>query len=288
MTKTPSKKIIERAKQPFFSLTSDAKIKISLWALISKPLSLIFSNWQNLFILGVPAALLLTISSYLAKHSIICGLETDFSLSSAFCSDSIILYYTDMLIRLMIIFFFSIKWYHFSLQKEPLKLKELIHFGKSEAKTFGIMFFFIIINISPIIGLFMLMIRVPNPDWRIELAYFTSIAWVFLLPIISIRFYPIISFAIEGCKLPSIKQIWNQTAGNMLKFLLSISVFCFLTLLLFSKYYVFINNTPITTFISALSADFEYNILIILFVVYFTNYCYIQRNLLYKGDNNDK
>ena len=145
-----------------------------------------------------------------------------------------------------------------------------------------------IINILPIFGLFLLLIRAPNPNWKIELLYFTSIAWVFLLPIISVRFYPIISFAIERKKIPSIKQIWNQTAGNMLKFLLSISILCFLCLFLFTKYYSFARFLTNLSLIEVISVEFEYNILITLFVVYFTNYCYTQKNLIFKGETNDQ
>lgn len=288
MKKTPDKKITDNIKQPIFTLSSDAKVKVSLWALATQPLALFFSNWQNFFLFNIPLALLLSICSLLTKHSILCGFGTDFSLSSTFCSDSVSLYYTDMFLRLLLLFFLVMKWYRFSLQKDSFTMKKLFCFGKTEAKTLGILILFTIINILPLLGLFLLIVRTPNPNWKIEILYFTSIAWVFLLPIISIRFYSIISFAIEGGKIPSLKQIWNQTSGNMLKFLLSISILCFLSLFLITQYFAFARNLTNLHFLGILSTEFEYNILITFFIVYFTNYCYTQKNLFFKGDNNDK
>ena len=282
------KQIDQNIKKSLFSLSPDVTTNISLWALISQPIKLIFKNWQFFFLFGVPAALLLTFSSLLSGHAVVCGIPAMLGVSTYACDGSVVSYYCDLIFRLILCTVFSVKWYQYVLLKTNITLKNLFALKKYEAKALGFLFLIIITDIAPIIALALLVFRTPNPNWQIELAYFTSVAWIFLLPLIAIRFYPYFALAAENKSMPSIAEMWRKTKGNMIKFLLGISVLVFLALFIFMQYYAFIQNIDSLNNFEIASVEFEYNVLMILFLIGFTHFCYIQKILLYKGDVNEE
>ena len=272
-------------KKPWFFL--QAPVSISLWQLATKPITLIGKNWQLFFMFGVPFAIILTIISLLLGNSITCGFDMGLN-ENSFCSDNANTFYIDTVLRIFLFIFFTIKWYQFALQKNEFNLKTIFSIKKSDIKAFGLLALLNIINISPIFVLFFLYMRTPNPNWKIELAYFTSVFWIFFLPIIAIRLYSCIAFAIENKKLPTLKTLLYVTQRNTLKLLLGISIFVFLALFIFMNYYAFVSSIDITSYLNVISVEFEYNILIILFMICFINYCYIQKEQLFKGDVNEE
>lgn len=286
MKKSAQKPIEKNIKNSLFSLAPDAKTNISVFQLAFRPIKLLFKNWQTLILLGVPFALLLTLCSMIAGRSALCNVDSGVILTDFHCSDTVESYYLDVLIRFLIISAFMLKWYSFALLKEPLTLKNLFTYSKDEIKTFGIITVFAIINLLPLVGMLILFARVPNPNWKIELVFFTCVAWVFLLPLMAIRFYSIIASTLEDNKNLTLKEIWNKTSGNTLKLLLGTGFIVFIALIIFMQYYSFILGTTDYTYKIALSVELEYDFLVVLFAACFMNYCYTQRELLLKGEDN--
>ena len=282
------KQIDQNIKKSLFSLSPEATTNISLWELITQPVKLIFKNWQLFFLFGVPVALLLTFGSLLSGHAVVCGIPAMLGTSTYACDGSVTSYYCDLAFRLILCAVFSVKWYQYALLKIKTTIKSFFSLKKYEAKALGFLFLIITADIAPIIALILLVFRTPNPNWQIELAYFTSVAWIFLLPLIAIRFYPYFSLAVEGKQTPNIVEMWRKTKGNMVKFLLGISVLVFLALFIFMQYYAFIQDIDSLNTLGIASVEFEYNVLMILFLIGFTHFCYIQKNLLYKGDVNEE
>lgn len=272
-------------KKSWFFL--QAPVNISLWQLATQPMALIGKNWQLFFMFGVPFAIILTFISLLLGNSITCGFSLTLD-ETPLCSSNSNTFYIDTALRIFFFIFFIIKWYQFALQKHEFNLKNIFSIKKSDIKAFGLLALLNIINISPIFVLFFLYIHTPNPNWKIELAYFTSVFWIFFLPILAIRLYSCIAFAIENKKIPTLKTLFYLTQRNTLKLILGISTFVFLALFIFMNYYAFIGSIDITSYISVISVEFEYNILIILFMICFINYCYIQKEQLFKGDVNEQ
>ena len=281
-------KDLSKGVSSIFTLSSEAKVKVSLWQLATSPLKQAIDNWKNLFYIGVPIALLLSVVSLLLKRGILCSKNEDMSLMSSFCSDNAVFFYANILISFIIITFFAIVWYNIALQKKEVSIFSLLKMKLSYLKTFGLIILTFIINISPIFALFLLIIRTPNPDWHIELLYFTSVAWIFLLPIVTLRFYSVIAFSLAGEKIPSIKRIWNNTSGNMLKILLASSVLVFLALFLFMQYDASVRGLDNIGIWTMFVAEFEYNILVTIFMALTINYCYTQKELLFGGTLNDE
>lgn len=271
-----------------FRLSPQAKVNISVWKLFKQPFSFLWQNGKTFLLTAVPVALLLTVCSFVFKRNILCNINTDFSLSSNLCSETTFSFYGDLVVRFLLLSLFAIKWHHFALAKTPLTLKNIFCVTKADFKSIGIMLLFFVINFLPLIALFILMIRQPNPNWKIELLYFTAIAWVFLLPLLAIRFYSIIAFFLEGKKpYPSIKQIWINTSGNMLKLILSAAMLVFLTLFIFMQYFGAMQSMPTSPLSNVIASEIEYNILVTIFISCFINYCETQKELLFEGETND-
>ena len=287
MSQNTKQKLSQAAKQPFFSLSSGATVKVSALGLALNPLKLLGSRWQYILKIALPAALVLSVVSLLFQRSILCGSEQDLSLLLKMCSDSVGSFYGDLFCRFLIFTLFAAKWYQFALEQKPVTVFGLLKIGWREIKTAAIIALFLIINLLPLLGLFILFIRKVNPDWKIELLFFTSVAWVFLLPLLAVRFYSVIAFIAGGEPCPSLKKIWNNTAGNMLKLLLSAAVIVFLALFTFMQYYGVIHGLAEVTVMSVIVAEFEYDVLAVLFVALCINYCSTQKELLFTGENNE-
>lgn len=270
-----------------FSLSSLHATKISLWQLITRPFKLLFINWQSFFLIAVPTALLLSTVSLLFGRNVLCGIENDFALSSNLCQGTIFAFYGDAITRLSILMIFATKWYQFAIQEQPFSLKTLFALSKGTFQAFGFLVLTAIINCLPLIAGAILFIHQPYQDWRQELLFFTSIAWVFLLPLLAIRFYSVIAFTLENNSNYSFKAIWQKTSGNMLKLLLGTAIIVFLALFIFMQYYGAVQAVTDNRLIAVISYEFEYDILITLFTALYINYCYTQKELLFKEQNHE-
>ena len=285
--KTSDKNTPINLKKALFSLSPDSALDISLWSLISLPFKLFFRNWQTFLLLSVPTAALLTTCSILFKHSILCSMQENALLTSSYCNDNLIHFYADLFTRFAILMFFVIKWYKIALLKLKTTIKNFFSLSKGDFKAMAIMCLIMIINILPLFALMLLIIRQPNPNWLIELGYFTSVAWLFLVPLIALRFYSLLAFSLENKKLPSLRDVWHRSSGNNLKLLLSAGTIVFLALFIFMQYSATVMQlTDITTF-DLIIAEFEYNILMTIFSILYIDYCYTQKSLLFKGETNE-
>ena len=275
------------SKKTFFSLVS-SKSNISTWTLISNPIKMLFNNGQSFLRISIPTILLLTICSVLFGRSTICSAREEILLNSPFCSDSALTFYINTILRILIILFFAIKWQQFAIQKQSITLNNILNFNKYNLKALGIMALFMIINIAPLPALAILYLHTPYENWKIELLYFTSIAWIFLLPIIAIRFYSIVSFALNCQQLPSIKKVWQVTDGNTLKLLLSTAFIVFLALFLFMQYYGAIMGVKELSIFDIIISQIEHDLFIVVFATLCINYCETQKDLLFAGESNEQ
>ena len=143
MTLKNNNSIENKLNQPLFSLSPNATVKISLWHLISDPFKLLIQNWQNLFLFGIPIALILSFSSIMFKHPFVCLTDKESSLTSPLCSDDFEYYYINLLIRIILIMFFATKWFHFSILKNTFSLKNIFLLHKGDFKGIGTIILFV-------------------------------------------------------------------------------------------------------------------------------------------------
>lgn len=150
-------------------------------------------------------ALFLTVLSYIFGQTYVCvfASETDIALP---CLGSSFVYFPYLIIKLLIINIFIIYWLKKVLLNQP--------FNKNmAAKGVGLFFLFIILNLVPLVSAFLLLVRVPNPVWQIELLYFFVVSLGFWVPFVLMRFYAVFIGILSGCNQKMIKPVWQNTGG---------------------------------------------------------------------------
>lgn len=136
-----------------------------------------------------------------------------------------------ILIKLLILAVFLRCWTDASAQDKDL----LMNVKKTLAdifKIYAVILVFLVINALPAFSSFALFIRTPNPNWLLELAYFTFISLGFVAPFVLMRFYGGFGAILEG-QPTSLGNFWILTRGYAYKIILSAAFFYTLILVLF-------------------------------------------------------
>lgn len=264
-------------------MTDEAKksIKLPLLKIVFTCYGLFMDNFKSYAVLGSIFALIFMLINLISGQSLMC--LSDSINKHIYCNNN--LYYT-LITNIVLWFVFCVyvrNWIQDAiLKKRKFSFKNIVP-NKTDLKAYGaVLVFFVSIAIAVTSGYF-LYIRVPNPDWRIEILYFSFVSIGFLAPIMAIQFMPYLSFIIEEKNLPSLKDMWKTISGN--RVFVFISVFCsfifnFLILSAFLRY--LISMALSGGFFVVVITDFLYNMVLMLFAAIFMNYCYLQKNILFE------
>lgn len=258
-------------------------VRIPFFKMVLGPFSLLLDNPRAFFSLSVPYALLISVLSIIIGFGYLC-LYSRSGAINAYCSNSSPVYLIYLLIKIWIVAVFSIKWCETALLKKPLTWKRLFLFDKRSLRLTLLIIVFMLLNATPLLSGYILYVRVPNPDWRVEIVFFAFVSLGFLVPFALLRFYSVVAFVIYGEPLPNLKELWFKNSGNnmnMLGGLFMIIIFAALVFSnLFRNFEVVAFNAP---FYIEFAAEFLYNLLYLFMIVLFINYCCIQQQLIY-GD----
>lgn len=191
--------------------------------------------------------------------------------------------------KLLILTYFAVKFYNVCYNNAPLNWCYVFSIGKVYFHSLGMVVLFLLLNTIPFVSLYLLYIRVPNPDWRIEVLYFAVVSIGFLVPFVLIKFYSLLAFTFSGTSLPSIRGLWVKNSGNMMTLILSLGL---IFIIGFFSFLSFFNNFKLVAgtnpvYIS-ITAEFLYNLLVLMFVALFVNHCYLQRKYLFEGNQNEQ
>ena len=148
--------------------------------------------------------------------------------------------------------------------------------------------FFFALNLLPLISLYLLYVRVPNPDWRIEITYFAVVSVGFIVPFILMRFYSFPAFILAGEKLPSIKEVWAKTSGNTFRIIVSVSLLVLISgMVLLSVYSNFKLVAAENTFYINTMVQLIYELVYFAIVMFWVNYFYTQKIYLFEKVNDN-
>ncbi len=197
-----------------------------------------------------------------------------------FCTDNIILFAVTHIISLMVLCIFLRCWYQNILLGLPLNWKKFFIPQKTDLKIMAIIGCYVISLVIAGFSVYLLYQRIPNPDWRIEICYFAIISLGVWVPFLALRFLSSFAYVAEEITLPSLKDIWKQTSGNMFKILLFITMLMLLSVILSQSLFNKIINIENTSFFMVIAMEYLSNLLVIFIIACFTNYCYLQKQLL--------
>ena len=250
-----------------------------IFRVVFGPYNLFIDNARRFFAIGGIFALIMTVVFMLLGQNVMCSFE---DVRNVFCSNNPWVYLVSKLIGLGLIAVFAVRLYQITYQDVAFSWKNLFKLQLRDAKAAGALLAYLLLNMISLLSIYALYVRVPNPDWRIELCYFAVVSVGFLVPFVLLRFYSLLAFVLAGEKFPSLKYIWQNTAGNGLRLVFSFAlIFCILVFSLNAVANNFrlvaLENTIYISFI----AEYLFNLVLLLNMTFFVNYCYLQKNFLF-------
>lgn len=253
--------------------------KYSYFKAVSDPLSVIVDQIVFFLAAGSVFALLMTVLSFVFDQQYVCqqlivpeGIQ---------CSNSATNYFLYLLLKLICVSLFLTLW----SEKVFLGKKLTTTYFKQSLlvylKNIVIFFLFIFLNLLPLISGFVLLERIPNPNWLIELSFFTVVGLGFLVPFVLMLFYANIAEFLLGLPWKNFRQIFSVSRQNTFKIILSVfSIFIVILLIIiaFTDVIRASGNLPLDLY--NIIASFVSNLSLLLICTIFLNLIYAQKELL--------
>lgn len=253
--------------------------KYSMLKSIVKPFWLVTDNLGMFLTVGTFFSMLMMVLSYLFGHTYLClfNLSVQDEIS---CSSDAYSYVPYILLKLLIISMFITVWVDSVFMKKNINEKYGLQNWRGFLRNYAVLCLFIFLNLLPVVSGFLLLVRVPNPQWLIELAYFTVISIGFVVPFILMRFYGVLAKLLNGGTWNGWKQAWDATSGHGIKIIFSVTVmFIFCMLLLISVNGVFQTAGKTMPEVYNMAAELLFNIMTLLICAMFVNYLEVQKEM---------
>ena len=260
----------------------DTPVKIPFLGMVLGPEGL-FSDRLSAFLrlaffggIGLAALALLLGRAYVCNYS---HLADNF-----YCLSSIAFWLVHFVLKLFLLGFFALYW-HYAVAGEPLpSLRQIWPQWRQAGRVALWLLILGVSGIIPFISLFVLQIREPDPDWRIELTFFTFVGLGFLVHFIAVRFLSAFAFIAVGDELPPLSRIWLRGRGNTAKILISAFVILMLAFLIFNSFYFNFRAVEASAAPWAgIIIEFLYGFFFLIFFTLFLNHCLIQKTYLFDG-----
>ncbi len=272
----------------FFSPTvAKGEIRFPFGQLIADPWGILLNNFRGFALISLYYALLLSLLYLAGGQSLLCGYR-NFELD-VFCSQSLNTYIVIHVLSLYLTGMFCVRIYRNVWQHEELTCRFLIFPVKRDIWSFGILAAALVLNMTALLSWQILSWREPNPDWRIELAFFGVVGIGFLVPFALMRIYGLLAFVWSGDKLPSVWKIWKKTRGNSLRLIIGLAVIFFVLMFVMSTLMSKMWHTfgEGGSYLGVFAAEYVYNFVLLLVMGSFVNFCAIQKLYLTEGEDNE-
>ena len=257
------------------------KNKFPLFKTIFASFSLFFDNIWSSVIIGSVFSLIYMVINFIGGQSLFCY-SRNYS-ASVFCVGNFYLFILSNLFLWFLACVYMRNWYNVVILKtQKFSIKDILP-QMTDVKLFGVLgLFFVALLIACGVGA-VLFVREPNPNWKIELIYFSLISIGFLAPIFAMPLLSFIAFVAEKTKIPTIKELWNVSKGKFtVMFISFVSVVLFSFLLMSFGLRYFVQLAVDGNIFVIVIAEFLYNIVLMFIASIFTNYCYIQKKFLFE------
>lgn len=271
----------------FILAPKNGTIRFPFMQIVFGPYVLFIDKFKVFAYIGGAYALLISLIYVLGGQSLFCSYK-NFA-ASQMCAYDSFLSIGSRLIVFAIISCYCVRYYKAVWMQQPLTFRAMFAPQKTDLYSLAALALLILLNAIAMLSWYLLSIREPNPDWRIELTYFGIVATGFLVPFVLLRFYCVLAYVWQGEKLPSLWQIWQVTRGNNLRLLIAVAL-CFL-LVLFGLSAILKNLNFMVesgSFCAVLAGEFIYNAAELVLISCFVNFCGIQKFFLTERNKDEK
>ena len=233
-----------------------APVRIPVTQLIFRPFGIFADRFGLLLRLAALFALPITLLSVFMGFSYICF--TDYRSAYFFCSDSQGWYLVYLFAKIFLISAFLVRFY-------------------------------LLLNMAPLLSFYLLYVRVPNPDWVVEITYFAVVSIGFVVPFMLMRFYALLAVFLSGGPKVSPAWLWARSKGNNLGIILSL--FLIIIVMLFILVYFQHGIAGIEVEYADWSGtviEYFYSLILLMLISLVINNCHVQKEyLLGEKDGNN-
>lgn len=265
------------------------KVKIPVLRIILDPYALFIDHFGRFVCLGLLFAAAMSMVSLLLGQGYMCAYSS-YRLNGGYCHPTALWVLVSHLLNFFILSMFMGRWYQSALQNIACTAScccRAMLPRRSDFRFFGLLLVFVLLSMISVLSLYMLYIRVPNPDWRIEIIYFAVVSLGFFVPFILMRFYSLFAFSVAGEARPPLSAIWDRSRGSTLRIMFSLTLLFFISVFLL---FGFLNNFRLVdnknVFYVNFFVEYLYNLMLLMIAAFFINHCYLQKFFLF-GRNND-
>ena len=264
-------------------MTNEIKDKkgFSVFRTIFGSFTLFMDNFTQFLIIGSIFSVIIMVLNFVSGQSFFChneGLK-----SYAICTTNVITYIiTTILLWFAGCMYMRIWSQNVILKKSKFSLN-MLKPSMMDLKIYGVIIAFFLSILVALGSGFLLFIRVPNPDWKIEVMYFAVVSVGFFVPLFATPILSYIGFIAEGEKLPSIKELWQQSKGNITLLFISffsVGIFSFLASNIPLRYFMQMGTSE--NIFAVVISEFFYNMIVMFLATMFINYCNVQKKYLFE------
>ncbi len=247
--------------------------------------SLLLDNIKYFILLGTIFSVILSLLYFITGQDILCN--NNIYRAEHYCTNNGIMYIAVHIISFFIMCIYARCWTQIVTEKKQFDWKMVLP-QKTDIKLLGVIMIFIATLSFAIISGYLLIIRVPNPNWKIEIAYFAVVSLGFLVPLFALRFFSCLSFVAENKKMPKLSLLWVKSSGNMFILILGAIFLMFVTIFLLSAIAqnIIFGDNP-NGYIMAIGSEYIFNMATTLVWSLIMNYSITQKQILFAGDDNE-
>ncbi len=216
----------------FLDDTTQNPVSVPFWELSFLPIGILIYRFKQFLKIASLYAVFISLLAFISQTSYVCGL---YNSENAFlgCQYSLVGYIIFFLLRLLITAMFLRIWYKTAVCGGTINYREMFTLTKTDWKIWCGMLIVIFFVCLPAISMYLLLERVPNPDWRIESLFFAIASSGFWLPFIGLRYSAVFAFVLSEEKRPNLGMFWQRTTGNTLKIIVSLTLMVILNAIVF-------------------------------------------------------
>ena len=252
---------------------NNQSVKLPVVSTILGPLALTFSGGFGALLLCLAFSLIITAIMGTTGNLTSCIAET--FRTKYYCTNNLLWFFAARILVFAVNVIFIRNWVNI-LDGQKLNWRQVFVPTMRDVKTGGIILGFLATLGVALFSLYLLYIRQPNPNWRIEIIYFGIVSLGFLVPILALRFLGYVTMAALGESLTSFKIIWQKTTGNMFVILSSAFVIFIIMMIILINFLQFAHNAAsISNLGQAWLTEFICSFAKIVSLILFSNFCYV-------------
>ena len=198
-----------------------------------QPFDIIFNNFKSFVVQGACFSLFVVLISYLLGQKYLCVFNKGM-VEHVYCPNLTNLYLLYLLLKIVGISLAINVWYNTVFKGCVVDKEYLVSNLFAFLKAFLFAVAFIVLNMIPMVSVLLLVLRVPNPIWQIEIVYFSVVSLGFIIPFVLMRFYSLFALLLGNENWKQFKLVWHNTCGYTFKIIFSCSLtmlFCLILLL---------------------------------------------------------